>query len=326
MEKLAQGIHSHIPMEVYHGDCCEGPSISASGLIEVAGCPVKYWAYSPLNPNRFTEESTKALNIGRVAHALALGDPPFDDAFVVLPEDPPKRPTKAQRNAKKSSPESLAAIAFWDSMAATGKQLVSYEDHETVKLMAHALQMSPQVSRAFEHGKPEQSLIWKDKETGVWLKSRPDWFPNDPRQGFIADYKTAETIEPYALSNAVFRYGYHVQAAMQVDGAKELTGALPLGIAHVCQEKDPPYLAELRMFSSEQIEIGRKVYRTAVRKFADCLSKGKWPGYTVDAQYFETPFRIAKQDEELNNGSFSSKAADRNSGKAPSARDYAETP
>lgn len=309
--KLAQGIHDHVPMEVYHGDCCDGPSISASGLLDVYECPVKYWAHSPLNPNRFPEESTVALNMGRAGHALALGEPVFSDAFIISPYDDFR---------------SKEARAWRDSQT---KQVLKAEEYATVELMAHALKISPQVARAFENGKPEQSLIWKDKETGVWLKSRPDWLPHDTRKGFIVDYKTARTIEPYALSNAVFQYGYHVQGALQVDGVKELTGQLPLGIAHVCQEKDPPWLAELRMFQPEHIELGRKIARAAIRRFADCLSKGKWPGYTEDPQYFETPYRIAKQDEELSNGSFSSSKSSNSNGdigKAPSGADYLATP
>jgi len=31
-----QGIYAKIPMSVYHSDCCVGPSISSSGLREIA--------------------------------------------------------------------------------------------------------------------------------------------------------------------------------------------------------------------------------------------------------------------------------------------------
>lgn len=296
---MAPGVYDQLPMEWYHDDCCAGPSISAGGLETILKCPVKYWAFSPLNPNRFPPTDTKPMAIGRAAHALALGEPKFSDAFVVLPEDAPRRPTKLQINAKKPSPETLAAIAFWNDINSRTETIIAFEDYELVKLMAHALKIAPQVANAFIDGKPEQSLIWKDKETGIWLKSRPDWLPNAPKKQFVVDYKTALTIDPYRLSNHAFDYGFHIQGALQVDAVEQVLGTRPLGIAHVCQEKDPPFLAELRMFTPEQIEIGRKAYRRALRTFADCLSSGKWPGYTKDPTYFQTPYRVAMESDEF---------------------------
>lgn len=278
----APGLYD-IDIDAYHSQCCEGPSISASGLKEIVDCPVKYWAHSDLNPNRFPKEDSKALDIGRAAHALTLGEPEFNKHFIVSPYDDFR---------------GKEARIWRDEQTLT---VIKAEDFANVELMALGLRRSPQVAQAFKNGKPEKSLIWKDKETGVWLKSRPDWLPDDPKANFLADYKTCRTIEPYQLSNHVFQYGYHVQAAMQVDAVKIVLGVQPLGIAHVCQEKEAPFLAELRMFTPDQIEIGRRYYRDAVRKFAECLSSGRWPGYTEDPQFFETPYRVAMKAEGLDN-------------------------
>lgn len=325
-------IYDRLPMDVYHGDCCVGPSLSASNLKLIFRCPVKYWAVSPYNPKPFPSKQTKPMALGRAAHALALGDPIFSDEFYVLPEDAPRRPSKVQRKAKKPSADTIAAIKFWDDVKATGKTVLTAEDMETVELMKLGLEHSPQVANAFRNGKPEQSLIWQDKETGIWCKSRPDWFPDDHRQDFILDYKSTESIDPYRLSNHVFDLNYHVQAAMQVDGTRAVFGTMPLGIAHICQEKEPPYLAELRMFTPEQIEHGRKIYRAALRRAAECFRTGTWPGYTADPQYFETPYRVAQQAQamEPQDGKYSSvdlKNRNGRGGKAePSAADYANTP
>lgn len=292
MEKIgANGIYGDLSIEDYHAQCCAGPSVSASGLKEIVNCPVKFWAFSDLNPNRFPKEETRALEIGRAAHALTLGEPEFNKHFIVSPYDDFR--TKEAR--------------IWrDGQTQT---VIKASDFAEVELMALGLRRSPQVLRAFTNGKPEQSIIWKDEETGVWLKSRPDWLPNDPTKEFLADYKTCRTIEPYALSNHVFEYGYHIQAAMQIDAVATVMQIKPLGIAHVCQEKDAPYLAELRMFTPEQIDIGRLYYRKAVRKFAECLSAGKWPGYTESPEFFSTPYRVALKAEGIDDGYASQKPA-----------------
>jgi hypothetical protein len=290
-----------IDIEEYHSQCCDGVSTSSSQLQKVLACPVKFWAMSDLNPKRFPEKPRKVFEIGRAAHSLVLGEPEFNKHFYVLPSDAPRRPAKSQRSAKKPSDASIKAILFWDALEQKPQALLKPEDFEIVELMALGLRLSPQVSQAFKNGEPEKSLIWKDEETGIWLKARPDWLPNDPKSEFICEYKTAVTIDPWSLTNAVFRYGYHMQAALQIDGVQAVFGVKPLGVAHVVQEKEPPYLAELRMFTPEQIETGRKTYRKALRLLAQCLETGKWPGFTAEPTFFETPYRIAMQSEDTEN-------------------------
>lgn len=282
MKISAPGVYN-LDIETYHSDCCIGPSISSSGLRAVAECPLKYWAFSPYNPARLIEERTKALDFGSAAHALALGEPAFVAKFIVSPyDDFRKKEAQEWRDAQT-------------------KTIVKPADLETINAMCRSLQASPQCARAFEDGKPEQSLIWFDKETCIWLKARPDWLPFDPVSRLITEYKTCRTIEPVALSRDVFNYGYHVQAAMQIDAVEEAFCVNALGVAHVCQEKDAPYIAELRLFTAEHIALGRAQYRKALRIFAECMASGIWPGYTSEPGYFSTPYAASKQMEEFAN-------------------------
>lgn len=294
-----------LPMDDYHGDCCDGPSLSASRLWTlIAECPAIFWESSPLNPNRVPDDSTKSLDVGRAAHALVLGEPEFAASFVVCPHD------RLNANPGKQWHDE------WKRQVAAGEEtrtLIRADDFEKVKQMAAAQRRSPQVARAFADGKPERSLIWRDPETGVWLKSRPDWLPDDPATGWLIDYKTAATLRPREFSMNAFKYGYHVQAAMQIDAVRAVLGVKVAGIAHVVQEKASPFLAELRLFTPEQIEFGRQEYRRALRLFAKCWEaqqSGKperiaWPGYTTEPQYIETPIYIAKEMENSNGHSAS---------------------
>lgn len=293
----APGVYD-ISMEEYHSSCCDGPSVSASRLHTIIDeCPAVFWETSPLNPKRSEDPATKVFNVGRAVHALVLGEPQFAKHFVVSPHDVfNANPGKAWHEKE------------WKPSVESGREkraLIRKADFEDIVAMAAAQRRSPQVARAFERGTPERSLIWFDKETGVWLKSRPDWLPDDPTQSFLAQYKSADSIHPRALSGAAFKYGYHLGAAMECDGVRAVLGVEPLGIAHICQMKKPPYLAELKMFDVDQIEFGRREYRRALQLFARCWElhlAGKpervaWPGYTVDAQYFETPRWIAAKME-----------------------------
>lgn len=275
-----------IDIEAYHNDprLCDGPSVSSSALRTILSeTPAHYWAYSPLNPTRFPDESTKALDIGKAAHCLTLGEPEFAKYFVVSPFDDFRK---------------AEARAWRDEETRT---ILKAHEFEEVQILAAVQKRSAQCMRAFEDGDAEKSLIWKDKETGIWLRSRPDWLPRDPGKRFTTEFKTALTIEPNKMSNAAFSYGYHMQVAMIVDGIREVLGVDPIGVALVCQEKAPPYLVELRLFTPEQIEDGRQMYRHALQLFAKCLKENHWPGYTSEPTYFTTPYSHAMKMENLSN-------------------------
>jgi len=301
------GRYDDLPMEDYHSDCmADGPSVSASGLWTLLSeCPAKFWDGSYLNKDATVEAPSAALNFGKAAHALALGEPEFNSHFVVCPYD-----NLAKKPGYDWNVEWKARVEAGDEC----RTLVRAKDFEAVKAMAASLRRSPQVGGAFCDGLPEVSLIWKDTETGVYLKSRPDWMPNDPARSFLQDYKTARSIAPEKLSRDAFGYGYHLQAAMQVDAVKAVLGVDALGIAHICQEKEPPFLAELRMFTAEQIDYGRRRYRQAIRLFAECWNAhlaGKsarvaWPGYTPEPQFFTTPIYIQREMENAEHGDDSS--------------------
>ncbi len=85
-----QGIYAKIPMSVYHSDCCVGPSISSSGLREIAppdGCPLKFWDNSYLNPDRAPQQEKHHFSLGRAIHTLLLGEDGFRDEYVVRPAE-----------------------------------------------------------------------------------------------------------------------------------------------------------------------------------------------------------------------------------------------
>lgn len=285
MKITAPGVYD-IEIERYHHDpnLCDGPSISASGLRTILSeSPAHYWAFSPYNPNRFRDETTKALDIGRAAHSLVLGEPEFREHFIISPYDDFR--TKEARE--------------WRD--AQTRTVLKADEFATIEAVAAAQRRSPQCMRAFEHGKPEQSLIYRDKETGVYVKSRPDWLPDDPATRFIAEFKTARSIDPRKWSSDAFAFGYDLQIAMQIDGVREVMGIAPLGVAHVVQEKDAPYLCELRMFTDEHVDHGRFRYRRALRIFAECMNSGEWPGFTSEPTYVETPYWYAKLMEGMRN-------------------------
>lgn len=181
-----------ISMDVYHGQPCNGPSISSTGLRKIyLESPADFWARSDLNDDRFDSEQHDHFVFGRAAHALLLGDEDFNAQFAVVPASAPPKPTSAQINARLAGRVSDAAqerFGFWDDFAEMneGKSLLQEEDLHSIMYIKRALEAHPIVPVLLE-GQAEQSLIWQDQDTGVWLKSRLDMLSST---GDLADLKT----------------------------------------------------------------------------------------------------------------------------------------
>lgn len=83
-------------MAWYHSqEVCDGPSVSSTGIRKAAlESPHAFWKTWEGNPNRYpAKEPGDSLVLGRAAHSLILGDEVFEDHFIFVPEDAPRRPT-----------------------------------------------------------------------------------------------------------------------------------------------------------------------------------------------------------------------------------------
>ena len=278
----APGVYA-LPMDEYHGDCCSAPSISGSGLFTIDRyCPARYFATSYLNPSRTEDDDTPVFSVGKAAHSIIIeGDEAFARDVAVMPEDMDLR-TKAGKE--------------WNAeQAEAGKTVIRWKQWLAIRAMVDAFRAHPMAARAFANGSPEQSLIWQDAETGIWLKARPDWTPTDSR--FLPNYKTAICAKPADFSRAAFAYGYHQSAAMVIDAARVVLGIDNPAHYWIVQEKDPPYLVTLYTMSDDAIEWGRIINRAALATFARCVKRGEWPGYADTAVQLEMPAWAERQLE-----------------------------
>jgi hypothetical protein len=131
------------------------------------------------------------------------------------------------------------------------------------------------------------TLAWQDPETGVWLRARPDFLPAKRR--IIPDLKTAADGSPKAFTRTIANFGYHMAAALYLDGITAIFGETPTNWLHVVVEKEAPYVVSLYELPGEDIERGRWLNRKAIRRFAECLSADKWPGYSDDVTQIGLP-------------------------------------
>lgn len=282
----AAGAYSDISNEDYHRNpnLLPGASISSSGLKTIQNkSPRHYWFDSPLNPNRPPESDKAHFRVGKAAHDILLLSERWPEAYFVLPEEFNARATREQADLHAAKAEAEEA----------GKVVLRWHEAETVKAMAAALQSNELAKAVLSHGESEVTLVWQDKETGVWLRARPDFLPHSVREKrkvmAVPDLKTAADSSWPAFSKAIANNGYHQSAALYADGIKAIFGHYPTNWLHVVMEKEPPHCVALWELPGEDIERGRWLNRQAIRTFAECLSADKWPGYADEPKQCGLP-------------------------------------
>jgi hypothetical protein len=273
------GIYSNVDMARYHSaDLCAGPSVSSSGLRTLfSQSPAHFWASSPLNPDRVERTETQAFALGRAAHHLLLGEADFGKHFAIRPDE-------------FDSWRTAASKAWRAAQEAAGKTVLIPSDMDAIRGMARSLAANPLVAAGILNGAIEQSIVWKDAETGVWLKVRPDAIPGDGND--VADLKTTISVAYDALGKSVAEYGYAMQGALIRMGFREALGREMASFSLVFVEKTAPWCCRVVTLKREDLDAGEQAVRAALRVFARCLDRGEWPGpggTQSDAEYLEIP-------------------------------------
>lgn len=275
-QPLPPGVYDQLPAEEYHAD----PSLSASGmkLLLDPGCPALY-RYERDHP----QPPKDIFDFGHAAHRLVLGD---GARLRVLDYD--NWLTKAAKQAR-------------DEAREEGCVPMLPKDMERARAMADAVRRHPVAGALFRGGRPEVSLFFKDKTTGVSLRSRLDWL-DDQRKGraIMTDLKTISTgVDLDHIERAIYDYGYHVSASQYEAAAQALDLAGPDAVAtlvFVC--KEPPHLVRVVQLPVDTLKLGRAKRRAAIELFKQCTVSGVWPGYPDVAYAGLPPWAQAREELE----------------------------
>jgi len=310
------GIYS-MSMDWYHAQPCLGPSISSTGLRTIYHeSPADFWAYSDLNEDRYEREGSDAFTFGRAAHALLLGDEVFSEKFAVVPIDAPPKPTTAQISARlqgRVSDSAKERFDFWDAFAAeaAGRDLLSYADLTHIERMARVMEAHPIVPLLLE-GQVEQSFIWQDEKTGVWLKSRLDVLAST---GDFADLKTTRQKDPALLLRDVRKRGYDMQLGLATIALEKVVGVPFTAEEYAGRSavlifvyKGPPYHVMPVEVDYDALYWARLKVRHALDQFAECMKTGHWPGPADNILTYTSAYEAEQLQEKQAAGMFPNSA------------------
>lgn len=297
------GLYSGVPMRNdagngYHQNLCVRPSLSSTGIKTIFNkSPAHYFKDSYLNPDAEPPKDSEAFAFGRAAHHLLLGESGFRDQFVL-------RPKTFRDEEGKSKPWSGNTTYCRDwakEQAALGLTVITEAELENIRGMRDSLKREPLVRAGILNGLIEHSMVWQDKETGVWLKARPDAMP--AADMCVADLKTCADITDDGIERAISDSDLHVQAALVGMGLRALTGRETESFNLVFVEKAKPHCVRVRELMPLDLELGEQQIRAVLPIFAKAVETGVWHGPgggQQDAQYAGvTPWRRKAIERQL---------------------------
>ena len=246
----------------------QSPALSASGAKLILKSPAHY-RYAMDHP----PAPTATFNLGHAVHSLVLGS---GRAPVFLDFEDYK--TKASRETR-------------DIVLSQGDIPLTAPEAAQVRAMADAVLSHPLAAALFTDGRAELSIYTTDPETGVELRTRPDWIGRT-----IVDLKTTVNANPADFDRIAWTYLYEQQAAWYLDEVAR-AGIMPDEdrLLFVNVEKSPPYLVSVTELDAEALRIGRERNREAIDTFARCIATGEWPGYPAIEHLVPLPTYAAMQ-------------------------------
>lgn len=262
------GTYAGIKLAEYHDkrDLFDAPSISKSVLKWLlpahGGSPKAFWGRWKWNPDHIEQKPTDALEFGKAVHCLLLGDEVFSESFAVRP-------------SKFKDYKTDAAQQWRNETRKAGKTIVTADQIERIERIARDASTYPIIKAGVLNGRAERTICWKDRETGIWLKVRPDVIPNV--DGIFTDLKTASKFDEDFLERQIFDAAYYLQAAMIRMVCRELGIPFETFVLLYVLNDDVPDTAHVEL-SGHDIDRGERAIRWCLKTIRHCLDAGEWPG------------------------------------------------
>lgn len=182
---------------------------------------------------------TTAKRLGRATHTSVLEPDDFPRRYVVidpaeLREIAPPRSSKEGKRVWAEYVERHPDAVDLDSDGYQraifgelhpGKEVLTDTAYESCLRMRDAVRRHPVAGPLVAKGRAELSLVWRDEESGLACRMRPDFIPDD-RDDVIVDLKTARAPFPWMFGGAAAKLGYHLQAAFYERGWRIVTGQI----------------------------------------------------------------------------------------------------
>lgn len=262
---LEPGLYRDIDFETY----AEWDAANSSTLNKFARTPAHARHYI-----RHGMESTPQMDLGKLVHLAVLEPERFAAEVVVPPKGDGRR-----KEVKAARAEFYAANE--------GKTFADQETFEQVKAMAESVFAHETAGKFFTgEGDNEVSILWEDGTHSMRCKARIDQVKSVDGWPIVADLKTSRNASLREFERSIYTFGYHVQAVHYLAGMDAL---FPIPDSEPFRrfvffvvESEPPYCCAKYELDERALDKGEQKRSEYLRKWAECIETGIWPGYADD--------------------------------------------
>ena len=257
-----------ISNDLYHAD---KSSISASGLKHLLKSPAHFkyeWMKSP-------KDKTPAQRMGELFHAAILEPERFRENMVIQPDF--NRRTNAGKAAEADFLSKLPETAI----------VVSEDDYHWLCGAIESVYSHPIARGALRGGERELTGVFRDPETGLKCRIRPDLIIRD--KNIILDVKTCQDASQRAVERVIWQYAYDLQAAFYLHGSQIIEQKVYDTYLWLFVEKTAPYVTTLWKADQAWLEIGSQRMKRSLHKLTSSIEAGEFPGYQNEAEWISPP-------------------------------------
>lgn len=232
-------------------------------------------------------ERSRAKDLGWLVHLAVLEPERFEREIAV----PPKLRKQGKRN--------LEIWAQWEADNA-GKLPVTQAILDKALAMRDAVLAHETAGEFFRsQGHAELSVAWEERQAGVLCKARLDKLGRIGTWPILGDLKTAADAGRRAFESAIYRFGYHVQAAHYLAGV-EAVAPVPAGnpyrrFVFFVVESDEPYAVACYEPDDLALAAGERSRQAYLRRWRECVETDRWDGYPAGVELASIPAWATKQ-------------------------------
>lgn len=229
------------------------------------------------------EDEPDHFKLGRAVHMASL-EPKLFAECVILEQEFKGTGSRKER-------------ADWKAAQPATALILKPKEYMHIKGMIQSILDYPDAASLLSHGSPEISGYYRDAETGVKCKIRPDLW--NEQKGILLDVKSCVDCSPRAFSRKIYEYKYHLSMAMYSEGIYQITGKRPTVCVFLAVEKKPPYERAVYICSEKMLQKGYEEYSSSMQKLKYCLDTKLWPCRQNEWEELDLPEFVYKKELEI---------------------------
>lgn len=244
INNIEDGVYYDMPIDVYHGNKTH---LSASSIKESFKSLAHFKHY--LNKK---QEKKIYFDFGNAFELSITDDKEFVENVAIFDKD--NRPEPNKTFASKTNKEWKNKFNIDNA----NKLIINFDGDESINTiisMKESLYKHPACVAILKNANYQTSIFWTDKETGLKLKTRPDfWKPaTKNRTAIITDLKTDVNTEESKHLKKIIDLNYPIQAVMQIRGLKSANLISDCRFFWTVCSKRAPFNTEVYEFDIEDI-------------------------------------------------------------------------